>query len=186
MIMQWNGIKVPVVILAFALGLAAFWGIQKIYNQYSYERPLAKLLEENANIITHSINDQGPVLEIEVNLAKSKNLQQDYSGLNKDLLNLFDKKEFKIELQGQREQVFNEIYPDIKMALYEAIDRGNYLDMKRYIAELATKEGFEAAVWIDQDNLYIQVERGDSYFQEIIPRVKTASGLQDLERSGTF
>jgi hypothetical protein len=184
--MQWKGFKIPIIIIAFVLGLAVFWGIQKVYNQYSYERPLVNLLDENTDIITYSVDYKKPVLEVNVKFKKTDNLQKVYSDLNKKILDLAGKRKYEIILQDQTDDTLEKIQPDVMAAAYEAIDRGNYLEMKKHISSIAETEDANARIWIDQDNLYLQIEHGNNYFQEIIPRFDLNSRAQSIERRRAF
>lgn len=175
--MQWNGIKIPVVLMALVVGLAAFWGSQWLYDRYNYERPLAKLLGENKDVVSYKINDRGPVLEVEVKLGKVDNLQQAYSGLHKSLQEIVGRRSFRIVLQDQRDDTLNGIYYHTRLAAFEAMERGNFLEMESYISRLAGREGSRARVWLDQERLYIQVEHGGSYLYEIIPRTRVTGGV---------
>lgn len=183
---QWKDIKITIIIIVFVFGLAAFGGAQYIYNQYSFERPLANLLEGNKDILTYSISEKESVLEISVKLVKTDNLQMVYSDLNKKISNLAGKRKYEILLQDQTDETLKKIHSDGMVAAYEAIDRGNYLEMKTYITKLAAVKGANARVWIDQDNLYLQLEHGNSYYQEIIPRIKPNNSSQNAEGWGTF
>ena len=182
--MQWNGIKIPIVILALVVGLASFLGVQWIYNRYNYERPLTQLLGANKQVVTYQINDNGPQLEVQVKLGKVDNLQTEYSELYQSLQGIVGKKDFKIVLQDQRDETLNDIYYRTRLASFEALDRGNFLEMEAYISKLAASEGAQAWVWIDQDRLYIQLNHGNNYLYEIIPRTKKTGvlGSGELER----
>ncbi len=184
--MQWKGLKIPIIIITFVVGLAVFWGIQKIYDQYSYERPLVNFLEKNTDIITYSVNDKEPVIEVNVKFGKTDDLQKVYSDLDKKILDLAGRRKYKIIIQDQTDDTLEKIQPDVLTAAYEAIDRGNYLEMKKHISNMAETEGAKAKVWIDQDNLYLQIEHGDNYFQEVIPRYNLSNRTQGVERRRAF
>ena len=184
--MQWNGIKVPVVILALVVGLTSFWGAQWLYDRYNYDRPLDKILGENKNIASYQINDQEPLLEIEIKLSRVDNLQETYGEIYQSLQEILGRRNFRIILQDQRDPTLDGIYYHTRLAAFEALERGNFLEMEGYISKLAAGQGSEARVWLDQDRLYIQVEHGNNYLYEIIPRPKAAGAVNNGsgERSG--
>ncbi len=170
--MKWNGIRIPVVVMALVVGLGTFWGAQWLYNRFNYERPLAQLLEENGDVAEYRINDGGPVLELEVKLGRVDNLQQSYSNLHRSLQEVVGRRSFRIILRDQRDPALEGIYYHTRLAAFEALERGNFLEMEAYISQLAAREGARARVLIDQDRLYIQVDRGSHYLYEIIPRTR--------------
>lgn len=172
--MQWNGIKVPVVILALGLGLASFWGSQWLYNRYNYERPLDRILGENKDIVSYKVDDQGPVLKLEVKLGKVESLQESYGSISRSVEGVVGRKDFTIVLKDDRDAVLDGIYYRARLAAFEAIERGNYLEMEEYISGMAAREGSQARVLLDQDHLYIQINHGGHYLYEIIPRTRLA------------
>lgn len=180
--MQWNGIKVQVVLLALVVGLAAFWGGQWLYNRFNYERPLAGALGENKDVIAYSINDQGPALEIEVKLRQVDNLQQSYSALYQSVQNIVGSRDFKIIIKDERDKTLESLYYHARLAAYEALERGNFLEMADYITRQSAGEGARARLTVDEDRLYIQISHGDSYLYEVLPRTGGDSPLFSGER----
>ncbi|MFZ5633283.1 MAG: hypothetical protein ACOY40_10595 [Bacillota bacterium] len=180
--MQWNGIKVPVVILALVVGLAALWGAQWLYNRYNYERPLTKLLGENKDVVSYKINDEGPVLAVEVKLGKVDNLQQSYDALHQSLQGVVGRRDFKIILRDERDATLDGICYQARLAAYEALERGNFLEMESLISQRAAREGSQARLMLDEDRLYIQITHGNHYLYEIIPRTKVAGAVSSGER----
>lgn len=172
--MQWNGLRVPVVVLALVVGLAAFLGAQWLYNRYNYERPLAKLLAENKDVASFNIKDQVPVLELEVKLGMVDNLQETYSSLHRSVQGIVGRRSFKIILKDDRDATLEGIYYHTRLAAFEAIEKGNFLEMEDYISRRAAREGAGARVLLDQDRLYIQIVHGRHYLYEIIPRNRLA------------
>lgn len=175
--MQWNGIKIPIVVLAMLAGLVFFWGVQQVYSSYNYERPLNRLLEEDKDVAAYQIDDDGQVLEVQVKLNKVDNLQETYSRLNRSLQEIAGRRNFTIILQDQRDETLNRIYYRARLAACEALDRGNYLEMEDYVSQLAAGEGSRARIWLDQDRLYLQIDHGDNYLYEIVPRTKASGAV---------
>lgn len=180
--MQWNGIKVQVVLLALVVGLATFWGGQWMYNRFNYERPLSSMLGVHKDVISYRINDQGPVLEIEVKLRQVDNLQQSYSDLDQSVKEVVGRRDFKILLKDERDKNLESVYYRARLAAYEALERGNFLEMEDYISRRAAGEGAEARLTVDENRLYIQISHGDNYLYEILPRTRGDSPLLSGER----
>ena len=175
--MQWHGIKIPIVILALLLGLGTLWGGQWLFNRYNYERPLSNLLGENKDVISYSINDSGPLLEVEVRLKKVESLENSYVKLRKSVEEVAGGRKIKITVKDDRDQTLEGVYQDASLAAYEALTRGNYLDMGRFIEARAAGQGAQAKVFLDGEHLYIQMQHEDKYLYEIIPRTDQTNGL---------
>ncbi|MFZ5649758.1 MAG: hypothetical protein ACOY4I_02740 [Bacillota bacterium] len=168
--MQWNGIKVPVVVLALLVGMGALWGAQWLFNRFNYERPLTRVLQENGDIASYKINDQGPVLEVEVKLRKVENIQESYNKLSGSLRDIVGSRSVKITIKDDRDAVLEGICYQTRLAAYEALERGNFLEMEGFIAQRAAREGARARVFLDHDRMYIQINHDNKYLYEIISR----------------
>ncbi|MFZ5642375.1 MAG: hypothetical protein ACOY46_02145 [Bacillota bacterium] len=168
--MQWNGVKVHIVLLALLVGLASLWGGQWVFNRYNYERPMAKLLGENKDISSYSINKNGSELEVEIKLKKVDNLQETYGTLQQSINGAVGGRKVKITVTDDRDATLNEVYHDTRLAAYEAIERGNFLEMGDFIERRASSEGAQARVFLDRENLYIQIYHENNYLYDIIPR----------------
>jgi hypothetical protein len=167
---QWNGIKIPIVILSLAVGLVALWGGQWLYGRYNYDRPLARVLGENKDVVSYNINDRNAEVELEVKLGMVDNLQNSYSSLYESVKSVLGRRNFKLVVRDNRDSTLEAIYYYTRLAAYESLERGNFLQMEDYIAQRAAGQGAVARIFIDADRLYIQIKHDDHYLYEIIPR----------------
>jgi len=168
--MQWNGIRIPVVFLALLVGMGALWGAQWTFKRYNYERPLTRILGENTEVASYKVNDQGSVLEIEVKLRNVDNIQDSYNGISQSVQQVVGRRNTKLTIKDERNATLEGIYYHTRLAAYEAMERGNYLEMENYIVRRADRDGASARVFMDGERMYIQIKHKDSYLYEIIPR----------------
>lgn len=168
--MQWNGIKLHIVALALLVGLGVLWGGQWAFKRFNYERPLAGALSENKYIASYNIVSEGPEPEVEVTLKQVDNLQEAYLNIQQSVDSAVSGKAVKITVKDNRDQVLDNLYRDSRLAAYEALDRGNYLEMSDYIQRKASGEGARAQISLDDQRLYIQINHGDRYLYDIISR----------------
>lgn len=175
--MQWNGIKIPVVVLSLLLGMGALWGAQWVFNSYSYDRPLTKVMEENSDVVSYEINDKGPVLEVNLKLGKVDNLQESYDKLSGSIRDVTGRRSVKITVRDDRDATLEGIYYKTRLAAFEALERGNFLEMESFISKKAAAEGARAKVFLDHDRMYIQMDLNGKYLYEIIPRYGQAGPL---------
>ena len=118
MALQWNGVKVHIVLLALLVGLASLWGGQWVFNRYNYERPMAKLLGENKDVVSYNINKNGPELEVEIKLKKVDNLQETYESLQQSISGAVGGRKVKITILDSRDKILDEVYHDTRLAAY--------------------------------------------------------------------
>ncbi|OAT86691.1 hypothetical protein [Desulfotomaculum copahuensis] len=168
--MQWHGWRIPVVLLAMLAGLGVFLGAQWLYNKYSYQEPLAGVLKQNPAVASFAVHRREPVLRVAVRLKPVNNLMDTYQGLQKSIRGVLGDKEFKLEIEDDRDSQLNEAYYYSQFAVYEAVARGNYREMADYIAAHAAKVGASARIFLDQDNIYLQMSHGRHYLYQVIPR----------------
>lgn len=180
--MQWNGFKIPIIILALIVGLGGLWGGHWLFNRYNYERPLTKLLDENKDIDYYQIEDQQTVMQLEVKLIKVDNLQESYNKLFDSIKYVVGRREFKLILKDDRDPTLENIYYHARLAAYESLKRGNFLEMESYISKLSTRQGSRSRITVDENYLFIQIEHDNHYLYEIIPRDKDVVSSGGLER----
>jgi hypothetical protein len=168
--MQWNGIKVHIVALALLVGLGVLWGGQWAYKRYNYERPLTRVLAENKDIASYKIIEEGPEPQVEVRLKQVEDLQETYLDLQQSVAQSVNGKAVKLTIQDDRDQVLEGVGDGVRLAAYEALERGNFVEMAGYIRSSAAGAGAQARVFLDGERLYIQIDHGDKYLYDIIPR----------------
>lgn len=172
--MQWNGIKVHIVALALLVGLGALWGGQWAFKRFNYERPLDRALGENKEIASFSLNNAGADPEVQVKLKQVNSLEASYQNIQQSVDQAVNGNNVKITVTDNRDKVLEGLDNDARLAAYEALNRGNYLEMSSYIQHKAAGAGAKAQMALDQDSLYIQIDHGDKYLYDIIPRPDSA------------
>lgn len=178
--MQWNGFKIPIIIMALIVGLGGLWGGQWLFNRYNYERPLTKVLDENKDIDYYQIENQQPVMQLEVKLKKVDNFMESYNKLYDSIKYVVGRREFKLILKDDRDPTLENINYHVRLAAYESLKRGNFLEMESYISKVANRQGSRARITVDENYLFIQLEHDNHYLYEIIPLDAVSSG--GLER----
>lgn len=172
--MPLRGLRIPVIILSLLVGLGAFFGARWLYNKFSVEEPLTKVLAANKAVQSYTIERERPVTRVILHLAPTANLKETYQELQGEIRGVLGRQRFEIKLVDNRDKKLARVYYYGQFAIYEAIKRGNYREMITYLEEQAGKEGATAAVFLDQENIYVQIQDQDHYLYEIIPRREPA------------
>ncbi|WP_066635410.1 hypothetical protein [Desulfolucanica intricata] len=166
--MKWHGLRIPVILFAFLVGLALFFGCQWLYQKYYYNQPLAAVLSDDV-VQAYKIDDSEEPIKIEVQLSTT-NLMEDYNKIYDNLSGVMGNKAFVLELKDNRDKVLKEVYYNSQYAVYQAVSQGTYQEMASVIHEEAGAVGAEAKVFIDQNNIYVQMQHNGHVLNEIIPR----------------
>jgi hypothetical protein len=177
--MQWQGFRIPIVITSLVVGLLLLVGAQWLFNRYNYEQPLEDLMKGSKAVQSYRIDDDRPVIRVQVKFREVNNLAQTYRDLESSLKDVLGAKEFVIELKDNRNPQLEEIYYYSQFAVYEALARGDFINMEQHISRRAASAGATAKVNIDHSAIYVQMEKGDHYLYEIIPVMGTDNGTAD-------
>lgn len=168
--MTWQGFRVPVVILAVVLALGLFLGSRWIYYKYSYNEPLNQVLKANKAVESFNIDRRKPVIRITVKLGAVENIKDTYQSLQNSIQDILSPKPFQIDLQDNRDAPLKKIFYASQFAIYEAIMQGNFREMAKCIEHEASLQKSQATIFIDQNYIYLQMQHGNHYLYEVIPR----------------
>jgi len=168
--MQWHGLRIPVILLALVAGLVVFFGARWLYNKFSLEEPLAGALKASPAVQSFEIEKGRTAIRIIVHLAPTANLKETYHELYRQAQSVLGRQRFEIKIVDNRDEKLNRVFYSGQFAVYEAIKRGNYREMIKELEAEAAKAGATAAVFLDQENIYVQLQDNEHYLYEIIPR----------------
>ncbi len=168
--MQWHGWRIPVILAALLVGLSFFFAVQWLYNRYSYQEPLARVLQADEAVESFTIEKKDRIFKIAVKLKDTVDLGETYRRLKKSIQGVLGRQPFTLELQDNRDQELKKAYYYSQFALYEAQVRGNYREMVRYIEDRAAAAGVDAVISLDDENIYVHMKHLDRHLYEVIPR----------------
>jgi len=166
-----------IVIVALLSFFCVFLG-QFIYNKYYLLNPLEKQLQSLPQV-QQVIIEKTEESVVKVSLTKVSNLASSYQKIEKIVKKKIGKKA-KIEIRGQPNDNLKEIERQMSFSLQEAALLGNYAHMDKKLQEIAQKNKLSKwKVYLDQENIYIQLFDGNNYLYEVVPR----RGEKNVERS---
>lgn len=170
--MQWHGLKLPVIFLAFVFGLALAFGGQWGYKEFIFEKPLNKVLAENKLVENFKVEEKGTQSVVKVTLSKeAPNLMNAYQELNQLTGEVIGKKPYDLEITSKPDNSLEQAYYQSQYVIYQAQVAGNFPEVVQKVQESANKYGAAGKVYVDQNNIYIQMTKSDGYYiNKIIPR----------------
>lgn len=169
--MQIKGVKVYVVIAAVFVTLAVLLTVQFLYQKYDVEQPLFKLYSETELVNKVPVIEQkGTSVNVVLHLKKTENLKQVYHDLSSYTEQIMGNKKFTMELKDNRNKALEEVYYQSQFMIYEALAKGDFTKMADVVQDNAGGIGATSKVYIDNDNIYVEILKGDNYLYEIIPR----------------
>lgn len=191
--MQWQGLKIPVIILSLLAGIALTFGAQWLYQKYSFQGPLNAALNENKAVESYQMSNEGRLLRVSVTINYDADLMQSYTEVRKELTQAVGKRPFRLTLNDSRDDVLKQVWYNSQYAIYQAISQGSYQDMAAVVNREAQVSGVEAKIYIDQENIYVRLKYQGHTLDEVIPRgtgqvtgnvqVPAAGGVVNAQRN---
>ena len=172
--MNWHGLRWPVVALAFAGSLLAIWGGQHLVNQYDYQVPLQQAVAADKSVTSFTVSDQGQSTIYQVRFQPGGNLEEEWQGLNNILAAKTGGHAYRIEPLDNPDPTLTQVYYNSQYAIYDALARGTFQAMAEQVQTQAKAAGVTAGLWVDDQNIYLDLSDGGHYLQRIFPRPTVA------------
>lgn len=175
--MQWYGFRVHVVLLALFLGLVALMGAQRLYELYNYKSPLVEVLDKNKALASYQIKEsRGGTILIELQFKEDVNLMKSYRDVNRAVKDILGDRPYELQLIDTRDEQLERAYFSSQFAIQEAMAKGNFRDMAEVVYREARSIGGEAQIYIDQQYIYVQMNKDGRYLHEVIERTDLYGG----------
>jgi hypothetical protein len=162
-----NEFKYIIAVISLVAVSAIFFGGYWLYNRYGVEKPLNDQIESISGVENVTINNRNRELVIDVKLKYVDNLQSTYTKI-KEVTDAEIKNEYKLNITDQRNKNLQDAYDNVQLMVYEAIANNNYLWLKEQMEPVLKGKTYK--IFVDENNLYIQMHDGDHFLYEIINR----------------
>lgn len=157
---------VGVVIASLLLVVVGQFAYYKLY----LNAPLAEELKKVPGISKVKIEDNNGQSTVEITLKKIDNLQNSYVEINKIVTEKAGKN-MQINIQDKTNNFLENVYRQMNFSIQEAIVQGNFADMYIRLGEIAKENKIKDwNLYIDKDNIYLQIMDKDDYLYRVVPR----------------
>lgn len=179
--MQWHGLKLSIVCLAFVGGLALAFGGQIVYKEFIFQQPLNKVLADNKMVEEYVIENNANQSVIKIKLSnEASNLMTAYQEINGLTSKVMGTTPYVLEIVSKPDKVLDNAFYDSHHVIYQAQVSGNFPEVAKKVEEASIKYGVDGKVYIDQDNIYIQLKNTNGhYLNKVVPR-------QNIDQSVTL
>ncbi|OPY58202.1 MAG: hypothetical protein A4E55_01097 [Pelotomaculum sp. PtaU1.Bin035] len=168
--MQWQGLKIPIIIFTMLAGLVVIFSAQWLYQKYIFQNPLNEVLSGNKAIESFQITTEGRLVKVTVSIKNDADLMQTYQEIQNDLALKMGRRQFYLVLKDNRDDELRQVWYNSQFAVYQAIAQGSYRDMADVINREAGAAGAEAKIYIDQKNIYIRLKKQGYNLDEVVAR----------------
>lgn len=111
--------------------------------------------------------------EITISLVQVSNLRKCYQQIEK----IVGDKKYQIHLIDNASPVLAEMGDRSEIAIQESVYCGNFMEMEKYIQDLARQQGATAKVFVDNQRVYLQLALNKNYLYRVIDRPKPLSNF---------
>jgi len=159
--------------IALIITVACLFIVQAVWQSYAVNLPLDKALNEIDGVLSvtlddsHKIND---ITTIYITLDNTANLQKTYKEIRTKIEQTLKGSEYTLEIKDNRSPELEQTYYDIHYYIQKAIVDGDFPLLEAKVREKADLAGAAAKVYVDEQNIYLQLVKGDSFLYSVVTR----------------
>jgi len=166
----WQGLRIKAVLAALAIGLLCLFGGQWLYEEYGYQQSLQQALQQHPQVADFTAEEQNGRLVVTIRLRSPDNLMPAYKELRNLVGEALGSRPFVIEIADNRDAVLEEVFYRSQFAVYQALAQGSFKEMEAEVSANAREAGVQARIYIDNENIYLTLRKGDRFLAAVIPR----------------
>lgn len=167
--MKNSEFKVLLAILSTILALAIFLGCFSAYNRFGVRRPIVNNIMSLESVNKVQIDKQKEYV-VTVYLGKVDNLQETYIRIDEIIAKKLEPGKYCIKIVDKRDAELEKVFVELQPVIYEALAGSRYIWLKDQVQGLGMQA--EGNLFIDEQRIYIQVIKGNSYMYEVIERTE--------------
>ncbi|HBK52447.1 hypothetical protein [Syntrophomonas wolfei] len=176
--MKNNDFRILISVAALILSLGVLLGAYNLYIKLGIEKPLGAELSALDGVKKIEVNKGKEGYEIKVDLDSVDNIQDNYGDINQALKARLNSENYQLEIGDQRNQDLQELFNSLQPALYEALADNRFIWLNEQLAEKAAAKGMNYDMYIDKEQLYLQIGDGQHYLYEVIERNSSSSSAE--------
>lgn len=159
--------------IALIITVTLLYTGQVLWQNYFIDLPLGKTLGEINGVekvdwdVGSNFND---AVIINAKLRDIDNLQKTYKEINEKIEQTLKGREYFLEIADNRSQELEQAYYDIHYYVQKSIVDGDFPTLEVNVREAAEIIGAEAKVYVDEQNIYLQLAKADKSLFAVIER----------------
>ena len=165
--------------IAFIITVACLYTVQAVWQSYAVGLPLDKALNEIDGV--HSVTlDKGQKINdnttVYVTLDETTNLQKTYNEITTKIEQKLKDRKYNLEIKDNRSAELDQTYYEIHHYIQKAIVDGDFPQLEAKVQEKANAAGATAKVYVDEQNVYLQLDKNDVSLYSIVTRQSNKIG----------
>lgn len=154
---------------AFFISLVLLFSAQQLYNRYVALNPLNKAFLQKEYVEQFSIKKESGTINIEICLKDIENFAEVYHDIQETASDILNGKPFTVKITNRPSERLEDIYiNEVQFVIFEGIKTGNFTEMREELDKLETEYKTDIRVFIDDENLYLQMKSDEGLLFKII------------------
>lgn len=159
--------------IALIITVACLFIVQAVWQNYAVGLPLDKALNDIDGVLrvtlddSHKINDSKTIY---VTLDNTANLQKTYKEISTKIEQTLKGRDYTLEIKDNRSPELEQTYYDIHYYIQKAIVDGDFPLLEAKVQDKADLVGAEAKVYVDEQNIYLQLVKNDIFLYSVATR----------------
>jgi hypothetical protein len=172
------------VLLAFLTTVAVLFGGQTLTAKIRVENPLKQRLAKIREIRGYTVENLGDGLKLHLKLDKCRNLQTVLNSALREVEFYHQKTVKSISIADFPDYQLEQTKYQLSFYLEEALASGRYIQLKTALDSF-NNQGMKARVFLDNDYIFLQLERGKNYLYQVFPRpAQGMTVVNDIQGGG--
>lgn len=169
--MNLNKTRVVRIIIITVIVLIMLLVGQWLYTKYFAEKSLENTLLKNNYVDNVNVIKEGKEFKIQIKLKNISNIKTVYNDLYDIISNHLKNESFSVEILNKPCETIEYLYEDkVQFIIYEALQTGHFTQMKATLDKIQAKHGIDIKVFLDSNNIYLQMQYDKSALYKIIER----------------
>ena len=170
--MNFNKQKILRITLVACISLLLMFGAQWYYSKRIIEKTLINELLSKPSVVNVDVKKQRDSVILYIELKKVDNLKEVYGDVYNSAQHHLKGQPFSLRFQNEPNKFLDQLYnSEIQFIVYEGLSTGKFTEMKAMLDSLSSKNGsLDIKVFLDSENLYLQLHNDDSDYYNVIGR----------------
>jgi len=144
---------------------------QWIYTKYTLEKSLVNIISQKPGVEKADVKSERGKIVVSVKFKDIDNFMEAYDDLYDTVDYNLKGKPFSIVITNQPDNAIKDVYENyIQYIVYEALQTGNYTEMKNKLDAIESQKEINIKSFINQKNIYVKLKHENHYFYYIIKR----------------
>lgn len=165
--------------IALIITVACLLIVQAVWQSYVVDLPLDKALNDIDGVLRVTLDDKYKINDsttIYVTLDNTANLQKTYKEIITKIEQTLKGSKYTLEIKDNRSPELEQTYYDIHYYIQKAIVDGDFPLLEAKVREKADLVGATAKVYVDEQNIYLQLVKNDSFLYSVVARQSDKTG----------